>query len=127
MSIDWTKVVTVEDKFQQAKEAKKVEIAQARYNAEIAGVTINGLKIKTDRESQAMITGAALQAIEDSTYSCQWKTEGGFVTLVADEIKAVATAVRAHVQACFDKEAVLIAQVEAATTIEELGQIKWNS
>lgn len=123
--IDWTKVITVEDKFANAKEAKKAEIAQARYNAEIAGITINGVSIKTDRESQGLITGAALQAIEDSTYSCQWKTEGGFVTLVADEIKAVAKAVRAHVQACFDKEAVLIAQVEAVTTEEELNLIKW--
>lgn len=111
--------------FNKAKEAKYQEIASARWQAETAGIAANGLKIKTDRESQAMITGAALQAIEDSTYSCQWKTEGGFVTLVADEIKAVARAVRAHVQACFDKEAVLIAQVEAVTTEEELNLIKW--
>lgn len=104
---------------------KLLEIAHGRWQAETAGITVNGLEIKTDRESNAMITGAALQAIDDPTYSCQWKTEGGFVTLVADEIKAVAKAVRAHVQACFDKEAVLIAQAEAVTTEEELNLIKW--
>lgn len=109
----------------ELKAAKKAEIAQARYNAEIAGVTINGVSIKTDRESQAMITGAALQAIDDPTYSCQWKTEAGFVSLTAEQIKGVAVAVRQHVQACFDREAGLIEQIEAATTIEELEQIKW--
>lgn len=35
--IDWAKVITVEDKFQKAKEAKKASIAQTRYEAEIAG------------------------------------------------------------------------------------------
>ncbi|ADE57225.1 DUF4376 domain-containing protein [Aminobacterium colombiense] len=116
---------TEEDVLLFMRPKKLLEIASARWAEETAGISVNGLKIKTDRESQAMITGAALQEIDDPTYSCQWKTEGGFVTLVADEIKAVAKAVRAHVQACFDKEAVLIAQVEAVTTEEELNLIKW--
>ncbi|NCU31320.1 DUF4376 domain-containing protein, partial [Candidatus Saccharibacteria bacterium] len=78
--IDWTKVITVEDKFQKAKEDKKIAIAQARYNAEIAGVTINGVSIKTDRETQAVLTAACLQAYIDSGYSLQWKTgDGTFV------------------------------------------------
>ena len=123
--IDWTKVITAEDKFQQAKEAKKAEIAQARYNAEIAGVTVNGVSIKTDRESQGLITGAALKAIQDSTYTCKWKGIDGFVELTAPQIIAIADAVRAHVQSCFDHEAELQPLIEAARTLEELEQIKW--
>ena len=58
------------------------EIAQARYNAEIAGVTINGVLIKTDRETQAVLTAACLQAYIDSGYSLNWKTgDGTFVSL----------------------------------------------
>ena len=102
MSIDWTKVITVEDKFAKAKEAKKAEIAQARYEAEIAGVTINGVSIKTDRESQGLITGAALKAMQDNTYVCRWKGIDGFVELTAPQIIAIADAVREHVQSCFD-------------------------
>jgi hypothetical protein len=45
--------------------------------------------------------------------------DGAFVPLDAQAITAVAMAVRAHMQACFDREAVLKAQIEAATTAEE--------
>ena len=119
--IDWTKVITVEDKFTKAKEVKKAEIAQARYNAEIAG--ING--IRTDRESQGLITGAALKAIQDNTYTCKWKGIDGFVTLNATQIIAVADAVRAHVQSCFDREAELLPLIENAETEAELEAINW--
>lgn len=109
----------------ELKAAKKAEIAQARYNAEIAGVTINGVSIKTDRESQGLITGAALQALQDPTYTCNWKTENGFVMLMAEQIQGVAVAVRQHVQACFDREAELLPLIEAAESPEELEEIMW--
>ena len=126
MSIDWTKVITVEDKFAKAKEAKKAEIAQARYNAEIAGVTINGVSIKTDRETQAVLTSACLQAYIDSGYSLNWKTgDGTFVSLPAEQIMAFGTAVRAHVQSCFDHEAELLPLIESAETEAELNLIAW--
>lgn len=102
-------------------ERKKAVIAQARYNAEIAG--ING--IHTDRESQSLITGAALKAMQDPNYTCNWKGIDGFVTLNASQIIAIADAVRAHVQSCFDHEADLIPLIEAATTQAELDAINW--
>ena len=125
MSIDWTKVITVEDKFQKAKEDKKASIAQARYEDEIAGATINGVLIKTDRETQAVLTSACLQAYIDSGYSLNWKTDGTFVSLSGEQIMAFGTAVRAHVQACFDHEAELLPLIEAATTQAELDAINW--
>ena len=107
--------------FSTAKENKYTEIAAARYNAEIAG--ING--IRTDRESQGLITGAALKAMQDSTYTCKWKGIDGFVELTAPQIIAVADAVRQHVQSCFDHEAELLPLIEAATTEAELNLITW--
>ena len=104
-----------------AKERKRSEIALARFEAETSG--IDG--IKTDRESQALITGAALKAMQDSEYSCRWKTESGFVELSALQISAVADAVRAHVQGCFDREAELLPLIEAADTPEELAAISY--
>lgn len=111
----------VEISLEALKEAKKAEIANTRYEAEIAGV--NG--IRTDRESQSLITGAALKASMDSTYSCRWKTEAGFVTLTAAQIIAVADAVRAHVQGCFDREAELLPLIAAAATEADLQDINW--
>jgi len=109
-----------------AKTKKLHELAAARYAAEIAGVTVNGATVGTDRESQAMITGAALAATQDTDYTCRWKTENGFVTLTAAQIVAVAMAVRAHVQAQFDREADLANQVAAAETVEAVEAIRWS-
>lgn len=112
--------------FEDLKVRKYREIAQARYNAEIAGVTFNGVLVKTDRETQAVLTAACLQAYIDSGYSLNWKTgDGTFVSLPAEQIMAFGTAVRAHVQSCFDHEAELIPLIEAATTEAELDAIEW--
>lgn len=102
-------------------ERKKASIAQARYEAEIAGV--NG--IKTDRESRSIMTGMALKAMSDPDYTCRWKGIDGFVTLTASQIIAVSDTVRAYVQGCFDKEDELLAQIESATTQAELDSINW--
>jgi len=111
--------------FATAKENKYAEIAAARYNAEIAGVVVNGISIKTDRESQGLITGAALKALQDNTYTCKWKGINGFVELTAPQIIAIADAVRAHVQSCFDHEAELLPLIESAETEAELEAISW--
>ena len=109
----------------EAKAAKKDEIAAARYAAEIAGVAVGGVTVRTDRESQALITGAALKALQDAEYVCSWKTDAGFVELSAPQILAIADAVRAHVQECFDHERALNALVDAAETVAELEGITW--
>lgn len=126
----WGNTPTVEDEplpppptFDELKTQKKVEIAAARYARETAGTTVNDTPIDTGRDSQALITGAALAAVIDSSYSLNWKTDAGFIHLTAPEIIAVAQAVRAHVQACFDREAELVALVDSAQTEEELEEI----
>lgn len=107
---------------QDARDSKKAEIAAARWEAETAGIDGG---IKTDRESQGLITGAALKAMQDSTYVCRWKGIDGFVELTAPQIIAVADLVRQHVQSCFDHEAELLPLIEAATTEAELEAIVW--
>lgn len=112
-----------EPTFDELKAQKKAEIAAARYEAETAGTTFNGVMIDTGRDSQALITGAALAAVIDNGYSLNWKTSTGFIHLTAPEIIAVAQAVRAHVQSCFDRESELVALIDAAQTAEELDAI----
>lgn len=109
-----------------AKAGKLQEIASARYDAEVAGIMVAGSTIRTDRESQAMITGAALKAIQDTAYTCIWKGESGWVTLTAQQILGIADAVRAHVQAQFDREKTLSEQVQTATTAEMVAAIRWE-
>ena len=119
---DWrTQLSTMEE----LRAAKLAELADARWRAETGGMSMNGMTIRTDRESQALITGAALQASVDAGYVCRWKTAEGFATLDAAMILTVAGAVRAHVQAQFDREAELAAQVGAAQTVEEVQSVQW--
>lgn len=100
-------------------------IAGTRYDFETAGITINGQPIDTGRDSQALITGAALSALMDPAYVCNWKTSTGAVSLNAEQLKVIATAVRAHVQACFDREIALLAAVAAGTYTEAMLAEGW--
>lgn len=104
---------------------KLAEIAESRFKAETAGTVINGITVRTDRESQAMMTGAAFQAANDPNYTVNWKSVNGFVTLNSQAVIGVALAVRTHVQGCFDKENLLVTQINAAQTIEEIEAISW--
>ncbi len=90
-------------------------IAARRWQIEVAGIAVGGLTIATDDRSKLLINGAALEALLDPSYVMQWKTPDGFVDLSADQVLAVARAVRAHVQSCFDREAELLTQLAAGT------------
>jgi hypothetical protein len=125
MTIDWSQLVTAEDKAATAKTAQIAAIAARRYVAETGGITVSGVQIDTGRDSQALITGAALNAFIDSTYVCNWKTATGFVQLDAQTLIGVATTLRAHVQACFDREAELLAALDAGTFSETMLDEGW--
>lgn len=113
-NIDFSQIVTAEVKAAQALEAEKARIKARRDQAIASGITVGGLPMPTDDKAQARITGAALQALVDDTVTVQWKLpDGSFVALTAEQILGIAQAVRAHVQACFDREAEILAALEA--------------
>lgn len=100
-------------------------IAARRYTAETAGTTVEGMPIDTGRDSQGLITGAALAAMLDPAYSVRWKTVAGFVDLTAQQIIGVASAVRAFVQASFDREAELLGAVADGSITAEMLEEGW--
>jgi hypothetical protein len=109
-----------------AREALTSEIAARRYARETDGITIPpGIPIDTGRDSQALITGAVVAAMVDPAYVCRWKTDTGFVDLSAAELIEIGTAVRSHVQACFDREAVLLAAVADGSFTEGMLDEGW--
>ncbi|WP_103171620.1 DUF4376 domain-containing protein [Paracoccus sp. SY] len=110
--IDWTKAVTLEARA-ATRDAMAREAIRARRDAAIStGIYVAGIPVGTDDQSQARITGAALAAMRDAAYSVAWKgSDGVFVTLTADQVLTVADAIRAHVQACFDREAALLSDL----------------
>jgi hypothetical protein len=113
---------------EQVRQWKCAGLAELRWEKETGGTTFNGLSIATDAVSQTKIIGAVVGAQIDPNAVINWKTaDGAFVTLDAHAITAVAMAVRAHVQACFDREAELKAEIEAASTVEEIVAIDLNT
>ena len=107
---------------------KLMELAALRWERETGGTTFNGMPVATDAVSQTKYIGAVVGAQIDPNAVINWKmADGTFVTLDAAAITAVAMVVRAHVQACFDREAELKTQIEAATTAEELAALDLNT
>lgn len=107
------------------RDVLRQQIADRRWQAEVAGIDVGGMHIDTGRDSQALITGATVQAMLDPNYSLRWKTVAGFVDLTAEQIIAVATAARAHVQACFNREAELLDALEAGTFTPDMLDQGW--
>lgn len=94
--------------------------ADARWRKETGGITVGGVPIATDRESQAMLTGAHAYVQANPTATIKWKSEAGFVELTAEQITALALAVGAHVQACFAKEAEVVGSIGSYPTKESI-------
>jgi hypothetical protein len=99
------------------------KLASLRYDAETSGIDIPGIgHVATDRQSQAMLTGALVAAPNAQT---QWKIANGtFVTTTPADL---APYVVAHIQECFANEASLYEQLTAAQTIEDLDAIDITS
>jgi len=102
-------------------------VAARRWAAEVGGCTADGMVLHTDRDSQAKLTGAALEADlsarEGRPYAVRWLMPEGFVELDGPTVIALARAVRAHVQRCFDRQAELCAAIAAAATVGDLAAI----
>ena len=112
-NIDLTKLITAQDKADVAHVTLLASVKARRNQAILSGITVGGVEIATDDLSQQRIMGAAVAAMLDANYTVSWKTPAGFIPLDAPTILTIASAVRSHVQACFDREADLIADIEA--------------
>ena len=102
------------------KDRLKAKLADVRYQHEVGGVTINGALVKTDRESQATITGAYARASVNPATTVSWKADNGFVVIDAAEIMFFGDAVFSHVQGCFDLERHFNELIDAAETVDTL-------
>lgn len=100
-------------------------IAARRFQAETGGIIVEGIQVNTERDSQALLTGAAFAASLDPAYQIKWKAATGFVDLSAQQIIGVASAVRAFVQACFNREAELLGAVADGSITAEMLEEGW--
>jgi hypothetical protein len=107
----------------EVKANRSNELASLRYQHETAGITISGMTIETDRESQALITGAYCTSLLNPSVLIDWKGGNGWTQIDAATIAVIAALVSTHVQACFSNERVLSEAIEAAETVEAVQAI----
>lgn len=90
--------------------------ASRRYAVETGGLTISGVKVATDRESQSMLNAAFNIASGNANFTTMWKGDDGtFTALTAPQIIAIAQAVGAFVASCFAAEAAAVTAINAGS------------
>lgn len=124
--MSFLKNIRTAEEIQEGDRVNKVQsIAARRYQAEVSGITIDGIQVETDDRAKLLINGAAVEAMIDPNYIMQWKTSGGFVELTGAQVIVIARSVRAHVQACFDRESELIEALNAGSLTEDMLDQGW--
>lgn len=104
------------------------QTAAARWSRETSGIkyTINDVEVSvaTDRESRNIWTQKILSLSDDG--SVQWKFPQGWFTLTKTDLTMILSAIDTYVQTQYDWEATIVAEINAATTAEELKSIVIN-
>lgn len=115
-------VINLALQLSRMKSAKIDELSALRYQHETAGITLNGMTIETDRQSQSLITGAWSISQINPAILIDWKGANGWVQIDAATITAIAGAVAAHVQSCFSAERIHAEAIDSLETEEDIGQ-----
>ncbi len=83
--------------------ARRVELANIRWQRQIAGITVDGIGLRTDRDSIVDLRMIAGRSAEK--FPVPYKAVSGFVSLTTQaEAVRLADAQDAYVQACFSHE-----------------------
>lgn len=92
-------------------------LAEKRWEVEQGGCLFNGVRLQTDDRAKVMLAGAHARAVADPSFATSWSLGPGvFVTMDAAALAAAFAAVTTFIGACFDRQAVLAAAIQAAET-----------
>ncbi len=124
MNIDYSKLIRREELAANKLSDLKRTIADVRYSAETAPVTINGMMFYTDRDTRAMIS-QALMLMEDGE-TIKWKLcSGEFINLTKYQFVQVAKGLLHYVQDCFNRESTLLDAVADGSFTPEMLDSGW--
>jgi hypothetical protein len=109
------------------KEAKWLQIKDARNSAEYGGFLWNGYVFDSDPVSQQRISGAVQLSQIVPNYSVDWTLKNNTtVTLNAQDMLAVGVALGEHVSATHQTARILREQIEQASTNAQVDAITWS-
>lgn len=106
--------------------SKLKEIAAAeRYRKEVTGpkITIQGVEVSLDTTRDGRHVFVQKYLLMGDTDTVEWKFPESWLTLTKGELGSVVAAGAQHIQDQFTWEAGIVAQIDAATTAEELKAI----
>lgn len=92
-------------------------LAALRYDREVGGIEIGGLRVLTDTTSQAKLTSAVVTLTNNLVPDVDWKAAQGWTRVTMETIRPVAKAVAAHSRACFRGEREVQEAIAGATSI----------
>lgn len=121
--IDWGRLITAEDKFEQGKVRKLEEIAAARWTQETAPFWYEpkGASFDTSERSQVKY----IRAYEKGEAQI-WKTvDAGWVEMKQADFAGLIGAYEMFVASLFAKEAGLQTLVDEAQSVRDLDKISW--
>lgn len=110
-----------------AKSQKWAEIKSARDAQEFDSFEWNGYLFQCDDISQRRIQGAVQLAVIDPQFEIEWTlADNTAVTLSSQDMIAVGQALADHVNQGHVKSRQLRAQIDAATSEQEIAEIVWS-
>ena len=98
-------------------------LAEYRLQVETSGLDTGAAQVKTDRESQGLITQAFVSLTSDLVPNVDFKAVSGWVSITKSQIVPIAKAVAAHSRACFAGERVVDELVRAAKAVADIETI----
>ena len=98
------------------------ELADIRWQKETGGITIDGMEILTDRESQSQLANAYSSLREGFLFNTRWKSVNGWQTVDTETMEPIARAVALHTAACFAAEEAAEV-VLRGMTLEEMKEV----
>jgi hypothetical protein len=110
------------------KASRKDDLKAKRQAVVDGGTTIVGDEVRTDAKGRASLVESL--SVEDLVpgQSFDWNTQdGGWVTLSYGQLKQYQTGVNGHVQGSFTNHRSLDAELDAATTLEEIDAVDIDS
>lgn len=107
------------------KNTLKAEAATHRWNRNSSSIQVpiadKVCKFSTDRDTINLLNNALIA----SATSFNWKLDpNSWVTLTNTELQIILDAISAHIQTGFDSEYAKIAEIDTATTLNELNSIE---
>lgn len=95
------------------------QVTEQRWLHESSGIELGGMHIATDISDQNRINTAITGLTLSGLPSVDFKAESGWISLDLADLKGIAAAITAHVQACFSVERAHHEAIEALSTLED--------